>query len=93
MWPWGHAVHLADAPTKDEYIFLDQNHSFYKDHRTVSHPPTVFCRRTCPIESSLSSQLTHIHISITTNRHRNNIVAPSSLSPALIQDVPHVLHV
>ena len=69
MWPWGHAVHLADAPTKDEYIFLDQNHSFYKDRRTVSRPPTVFCRRTCPIKSS-SSQLAHFHIAINPTHNR-----------------------
>jgi hypothetical protein len=37
-WPWDNAVHVqvADAPTKDEYIFLGANHSFYPDHRVVS---------------------------------------------------------
>lgn len=35
-WPWAHPVQLAAEPVKDEYIYLDQNHSFYPDYRTVS---------------------------------------------------------
>ena len=35
-WPFGHPqVVLAAEPTKDEYIFLDDNHAFYPDHRKV----------------------------------------------------------
>lgn len=35
-WPWSAPVILADPPTKDEVIYLDQNHSFYPDYRMVS---------------------------------------------------------
>ena len=83
MWPWGHAVHVADAPTKDEYIFLDKNHSFYKDHRKVSQPP-VFCR-TCPtascskpIESSSSLPAQFTPSSSLTQPTTNTVTSSSS---------------
>jgi hypothetical protein len=44
--PWDNALRVADAPTRDEYIFLDQNHSFYPDHRVVSEES---CRAFLPL--------------------------------------------
>ena len=97
MWPWGHAVHVADAPTKDEYIFLDKNHSFYKDHRKVSQPP-VFCR-TCPTassskpvesSSSLPAQFHAFIIPDTTHNQHCHLIL---ILTFLFQDASYVLQV
>ena len=55
-WPWGNALRVADAPNKDEYIFLGANHSFYPDHRVVSedsyHTFPPLCPRIPPNTAS-----------------------------------------
>jgi hypothetical protein len=87
MWPWGNAVHLADAPTKDEYIFLDQNHSFYKDTRTVSQPSSSVLPHLPKREISTTSShrllpLSHLPSSIISRSQRHHRCRPY-LRPSL----------
>jgi hypothetical protein len=57
-WPW--EVHVADAPTKDEYIFLDRNHTFYPDHRVVSEDSLPAFPRLLPTHSFSEHNISHM---------------------------------
>lgn len=72
-WPWG--VHVADAPTKDEYIFLDKNHSFYPDHRVVSKES---CRTFLHLAHTLSLRTTDLSLELSLLPFPQHLLEPSS---------------
>ena len=93
-WPFDHIVHVADAPTRDEYIFLDENHSFYPDHRKVSEAPRfpVFFPPAHPVPNTIHSKSLNIS-TISLPAHVLHLQSRLPTTISCLRHDAHLLHI